>query len=247
MDTDGLPSSISSEMVSPSLSDQQGRRPHRDRSYSESQKNSWHYYLSEIALRRIGNNVLNTFYTNEQYPGSGMPIQLIVKTAANFVDQMPQWYEGLPVAIKYNQEDYSDMPQDELAHITRGRALEIYTWLFRPFLYYAIHHPANDPHRAIVQGFVDSALKTARATIGEGIIHHRHRHHGTWFHLRNGTSAALSMIAAQKCGHIELPQDWREIIRTQISVLQFWEKESPEIAKAKDMLATLIMECQEAV
>lgn len=150
-------------------------------------------------------------------------------------------YQGLPKAIKYNQEDYSDIPDEELAHVTRGRALEIYTWLFRPFLYYAIHRPANDPHRAAVQGFVDSAIKIARGTIGEGILHHRH--HGTWFHLRNGTSAALSILAAHKCGHIELPPDWREVVRTQISVLEFWEKESPDITKAKDVLTTLILEC----
>ena len=97
--TEVLPSPVSSEMASPSVSEQTGRRPHQDRSHSESQKNSWYYYLSEIALRRIGNNVLNTFYTNDQYPGSGMPIQLIVKTATNFVDQMSQWYLQLSLQL----------------------------------------------------------------------------------------------------------------------------------------------------
>ena len=90
--TEVLPSPVSSEIASPSVPEQTCQQPHQDRSYSESQKNSWYYYLSEIALRRIGNNVLNTFYTNDQYPGSGMPIRLMVKTVTNFVDQMFQWY-----------------------------------------------------------------------------------------------------------------------------------------------------------
>ena len=133
------------------------------------------------------------------------------------------------------------MPQGELAHVTRGRALEIYTWLFRPFLYHAIHHPANHPDRASVQQFVDNALRMARATIEGGIL--RHRHHGTWFHLRSGISSALSLIAAHRCGHINLPPDWREVVWTQMSILDFWAKESCDIAKAKDMLNTMMVEC----
>jgi hypothetical protein len=142
--TDVVPSPTYSELVSPSTPDRHSQRSHRERAFSESQKNSWYYYLSEIALRRIGNSVLSTFCMNDNYPDSDIPIQLMIKTANNFVDQMSQWYllstaqhlslnslrcryEGLPAAIKYNQEDYSELPQEELAHATRGRAFEIYT------------------------------------------------------------------------------------------------------------------------
>jgi hypothetical protein len=90
----------------------------------------------------------------------------------------------------------------------------------------------------MIQSFVDGALNIARATMKEGNLHYRH--HGTWFHLRNGTSGALSMIAARKCGHIDLPSDWREVVQKHISVLEFWERESADIAKAKDLLNTMI-------
>jgi hypothetical protein len=52
------------------------------------------------------------------------------------------------------------------------------------------------------------------------------------------------MIAAHKCGHIELPSDWREVVRVQISALTFWERESLDIEKAKDTLTSLSMECE---
>lgn len=149
-------------------------------------------------------------------------------------------YGGLPAAIKYNQDDYGDLPEGELAHTTRGRALEIYSWLFRPFLFYAIHHAADDSNRAKIQTFVDGAIRVARGTMEKGNLHYRH--HGTWFHLRNSTAAALSIIAARKCGHIDLPVDWSDVIRTHISVLEYWEMESRDITKSKDLLNAMMME-----
>jgi hypothetical protein len=85
MTSESFVSPMSAEMASNSVIDQPPR------SFSESQEKSWYYYLSEIALRRIGNNVLNTFYTSDQYPGSDMSIQVMVKSATNFLDQMTQW------------------------------------------------------------------------------------------------------------------------------------------------------------
>jgi hypothetical protein len=89
---DPLPSSASPEMASSSMTDQLSRQFRPLNSFSESQEKSWYYYLSEIALRRIGNNVLNTFYTKDEYPGVDMPIQLMITTVTNFLDQMSQWY-----------------------------------------------------------------------------------------------------------------------------------------------------------
>jgi hypothetical protein len=79
--------------------------------------------------------------------------------------------------MKYS-EDYWITPTEELAYMTRVRVLEIRTWIFRPFLYYAIHHPLDDPYRPLVQPFVDDALETARILILSQV--HKHRHHGTW-------------------------------------------------------------------
>jgi len=71
------------------------------------------------------------------------------------------------------------MPTEELAYMIRGRVLEIRSLIFRPFLYYAIHRPFNDPYRALVQPFVNDALEIARAIIENKKA--RHRHHGTWY------------------------------------------------------------------
>ncbi|KAE9373064.1 hypothetical protein N431DRAFT_336998 [Stipitochalara longipes BDJ] len=213
---------------------------HRTPSFGQiQQRHSWYYYLSEIALRRIFNSVLNSFYTTEQYTGFNTPVQNMVDTATEFLEQLSQWYAGLPSAIRYS-EDYSCTPTEELAYMTRGRVLEIRSLIFRPFLYYAVHHPFNDPYRKLVQPFIDDALETARVIIETKKA--RHRHHGTWFALRSSTAEALCLIAAKRCGNIEMPLGWRHTIQTQIDTLRYWEGESAELPKARELLITMMME-----
>jgi len=65
---------------------------HRTPSFGQSQqRQSWYYYLSDIALRRIFNSVLNSFYTTEHHAGFNMPVQNMVDTAIEFLEQLSQW------------------------------------------------------------------------------------------------------------------------------------------------------------
>jgi hypothetical protein len=120
----------------------------------------------------------------------------------------------------------------------RGRTIDIKTWLYGPFLYYAVHHPADDPYRQLVQPFVDKALRYGNAHIRS--LESRHRHHGTWYALRTGTAAAFCIIAAAKCGHINLPETWAETVQLQVELLRYWEEEAPDIAKSRVVLQEMI-------
>jgi hypothetical protein len=55
------------------------------------QDQSWYYYLSEIALRRIGNRVLNTFYMEDMNSWFTMHISSMVAIANDFEIQLTQW------------------------------------------------------------------------------------------------------------------------------------------------------------
>ena len=143
-----------------------------------------------------------------------------------------------------NNENYQKaIPTQELAYMVRGRTQEIKTWLYQPFLYYAIHHPADDPYRSAVLPFVNKQFELSRGII-EGSCY-RHRHHGSWYGLRCSTTSAFLIVAAVKCGHLDVPETWSDTIQIHIGVLKYWEKESPDLAVAKVVLQEMLDELQE--
>lgn len=77
-----------SDFASPSSGGSQKRHTE---SINESQQHSWYYYLTEIALRRIGNRILNALYKNANVPGYGVPVMEMLEIAADFEKQLGQW------------------------------------------------------------------------------------------------------------------------------------------------------------
>ena len=146
----------------------------------------------------------------------------------------------LPEMLCWDQNDQKAIPTQELAAMVRSRTQEIETWLYQPFLYYAIHHPADDPYRPLIQPFINKNLELSRCII-EGSCF-RHRHHGSWYGARSSTTLAFLIIAAVKCGHIDVPETWSHTVQTQIGILKYWEKESPDLAKARVVLQEMLDE-----
>jgi hypothetical protein len=86
---------LSPEDSLPSMSTSEAFVPAERRTTSfnnQNQQQSWYYYLSEIALRRIGNRLLNSLYKNDDYPGSGMTVPEMIAVATDFESQFSQWY-----------------------------------------------------------------------------------------------------------------------------------------------------------
>ena len=80
------------DVLSPSSSSSTAvQRRRRTGSIDGNQQQSWYYYLIEIALRRIGNRVLNAFYKNSSYPGYGIPVSEMMRIATDFETQLQQW------------------------------------------------------------------------------------------------------------------------------------------------------------
>ena len=82
---------VLSDSCSPAVSTPYSRRAESSIAYNEDQ--SWYYYLTEIALRRIGNRVLNAFYKDGFMSWLNLPPQAIsgmIKVAKHFDDEILQ-------------------------------------------------------------------------------------------------------------------------------------------------------------
>jgi hypothetical protein len=59
----------------------------------------WFFYLAEIALRRLGNRILNFIY---RHNSNGTSAGNIDEAIVNFEDQAAGWLSSLPPALKLN-------------------------------------------------------------------------------------------------------------------------------------------------
>jgi hypothetical protein len=132
-------------------------REHAKRLCNEEE--SWYYYLTEIALRRIGNRIINTFFN--QSHGAWVDIRPLLGIALEFDTQVSAWSAHLPAAMQHWETNYTirapshgSLPDGtgnyvsrELSWATDNRLLEMRSWLFQPFLYYFIHRlPCITPY-----------------------------------------------------------------------------------------------------
>ena len=124
------------------------------------EEESWYYYLTEIALRRIGNRIINTFFPTPDRASWLTNIRPLLRMAQEFEAQVSSWSAHLPPAMQqyetssmiraphlnFTGEGARSYVSRELSWAVDNRLLEMQTWLYQPFLYYLIH--AGLPWRA---------------------------------------------------------------------------------------------------
>ena len=213
---------------------------------------SWYYYLTELALRRMGNRILNTFYT---YPhATWMQISRFIHAAREFEIQLSNWTDNLPAVMQYSENLRS--PANELSWCTGNRILEIQAWLYQPFLYFALHKSSSSIPNSIQHQNVTQDDEVLRGLIRAGMDTHlriiqfrtvQHRHHGLWFDLRAITSSAIFLCGCLISGNILLPEDWEERFESILRQLRFWEVESPDLVRTRGVLEELRDEARLAV
>ncbi|KAK5682850.1 hypothetical protein LTR17_027345 [Elasticomyces elasticus] len=59
---------------------------------------SWYYYLTEIALRWIGNRIINTFFRKK--PSAWLDVKPLLRIVLEFDTQVSAWSANLPTAMK---------------------------------------------------------------------------------------------------------------------------------------------------
>ena len=177
--TDGL-SSLTRYDTASSLAEEDAElRQHAKKLCNEEE--SWYYYLTEVALRRIGNRIINTFFRQEHK--SWLDIKPLISIALEFDAQVSSWSAHLPPAMQHYESaahirapnlnpllhERNSFVSRELSWATDNRILEMRSWLYQPFLYYLIHSPAF------------GAITTTGSTSGvaANISHHRQPSHSS--------------------------------------------------------------------
>jgi len=87
---EGLPGPVLTPLSSTSI--QQAYSSPGSISHQKAEVQSWFYYLSEIALRRIENRVLYTFYSEDNSSWSRRNICDMATIATDFEMQLLNWY-----------------------------------------------------------------------------------------------------------------------------------------------------------
>ena len=134
---------------SPSLVEDMNLRRHAKQLCNEEE--SWYYYLTEIALRRIGNRIINTFF--DHHLSEWMNVRPLLSIALEFDTQVSSWSAHLPDAMQHWETNYTirapgsvSPVSRELSWATENRLLEMRSWLYQPFLYYFIHKSLPQTH-----------------------------------------------------------------------------------------------------
>ncbi|KAF5501129.1 Echinocandin B biosynthetic cluster transcription factor ecdB [Colletotrichum siamense] len=198
------------------------------------EEKSWFYYLAEISSRRMINRAISIM----GYHGEEAWIRNIAKVIEKYEDfdqQINVWCCHIPSQINWQNREHSS---NELVHYIQNRAESCREWIHRPFVYYVIHQPPDDPWIPRVLPLAEKGLEIAVELLLDANPHHRH--HGTWFMARAAMTRALLVLAAVKSGRFRLPDRWKHAVDSATWALQRWYGEAPDLRKAASVLEELM-------
>ncbi|KAL1889862.1 Zcf27p [Sporothrix stenoceras] len=253
----------------PPLQPQQLTELHR-----KPESSAWYFYLAEISLRRLSFNICAEMLSlrrahNDNTTAFLADVTLVVPT---WELQAQRWIDSLPPILSLDAP--SDAENDICRFVLRGHLINLYELIYWPFTVAAatrldtslgmgrnkiLSQRVSGAELVAEQEAVDSAsiLKLAR----KGLETHtrrivtnepgfRHRHHGTWYMIRNCTRSALVLVANALCmarlgclvegdpnnEFLALPDGWRNSVASTIRLLTYWEPEVPDVQKGRRIL-----------
>lgn len=195
----------------------------------------WYYYLAEIALRRLGNRILNHFHKHDQ-------ANIDVDSVASFEQQASDWMRSLPKVLDFETNSTPPSPSgglvDSLKFVLDGHLLDCYEMMYWPFLTEIVLHGSGGANSQAVQELAYKSLHICVKRIHKNEHGFFNRHHGTWLMLRSCTRSALVLIAARKDPVLMklLPHDWEQAVIKVAGMLRFWKRESVD---ADDRLSVI--------
>ncbi|EEY21643.1 C6 zinc finger domain-containing protein [Verticillium alfalfae VaMs.102] len=203
--------------------------------WAADEEDSWYFLLSEIALRRITDQVTEIvskyIHADIILPGS-QRIQQLIPIVAEFEQQAETFRENLPSAVKF--PDVPEAASTEWQQYSRGRYYRLLELMHRPFLFNAIHDPGCSP---VVRSLAEIGLQNALRYIQHS--HICHRHHGTWLQLRNELKEASLLLAASKTTWLTMPRGWEAGIVKAQATFDHWSWEFPSCRTYANVLQKL--------
>ena len=197
------------------------------------EEDSWYFFLSEIALRRLTDQVNETVskYIDPKNPEASS-ISELIPLVAEFERQAEAFREHLPPATRF-----PDVPQPantEWQQYTRGRYYRLLELMHRPFLFTALHESGTTP---VVGKLAEKALLNALRYLQHSYI--SHRHHGTWLQLRNELKGASLLLAGSKSSMLNMPDGWELGVEKALATFDHWSKEFSPCLSYTNIILTL--------
>jgi hypothetical protein len=206
----------------------------------------WFFYLAEIALRRIMNEALSvrywrgSWYYTTKWWSVEQQAQFISRVDG-FKQKLETWYEMLPPPMKFPRNPNDSVEGDPLRGILRGHYIDILDVVLFPAVYAVVHKDLGEVSQNVLAS-AQQALATAVDRIKISSEGFYHRHQGTWLMIRTCSRSALLLLAVglrvqreameeRDSGMIKmlLPNEWRESVAKVITLVEYWEAESPEL------------------
>ncbi|KAM0549946.1 hypothetical protein ACHAPJ_009193 [Fusarium lateritium] len=198
------------------------------------EEKSWFYYLAEISYRRIMNRAMAVMARNGEQ-GWAHNIRDTMEQCKDFNEQIDIWYSHIPTQIDPKIEDHAN---NELAQFVKNRAIAFREWIHRPFLFYILHQPPNDPHyeqaMPLAQKCLELCVKHLFRTYGH------HRHHGTWYVARACVTRAFILLACAKSYRIPMPRGWKDALEIARWTIHRWAAEAPDLQWAETVLESIL-------
>lgn len=202
--------------------------------WARSEQDSWYFFLSEIALRRITNKVSEVVFNYiDVVLGSARRTasEDLIPIVEEFERQVESWRTYLPQQIEF--PDAPTPTDTEWQHFSRGRYYCVLELMHRPFVFAAIHVPNCSP---VVHALARKSLQNASKYLQHCNL--SHRHHGKWLQFRIALKQASLLLAASGSG-LEMPLGWYDGVERTIRCLEYWAWESPPCQSYVDVLVTL--------
>ncbi|KAE9363780.1 hypothetical protein N431DRAFT_356437 [Stipitochalara longipes BDJ] len=221
---------------------------------------AWYFYLAEIAMKRILNNLLIWQYDNRPRGGlldrDSKDLRL-QRNVVEFERQNEDWYHMLPAQMKFPR--HSDVPTNDILRlILRGHMIDVRDFVRFPALEEVL---ALNPH-TLLTSFSSIQLRLTREYLeiaAESIEANResffHRHQGTWLMARTCTKSSLILLAmalrcqaearstgirATELEEMMLPTRWRKAVEQTVETLTYWSDESNDLSRLNDLLRDLL-------
>ena len=199
------------------------------------EEDSWYFFLSEIALRRITDQVAEVVSKHidaKDHSPESPTIEELILVVAEFELQAETFREQLPPPIKFL--DVPQMVTTEWQQFSRGRYYRVLELMHRPFLFTALHDPGCSP---VVRALAEKALVNALRYLQHSCI--SHRHHGTWLQLRNELKAACLLLAATRSMRLEMPHGWEAGVAKSLATFDYWSWEFPSCKTYANVIRVL--------
>lgn len=204
--------------------------------WEASEEDSWYFLLSEIALRRITDQVAEvvTKHIDAKVHYHQSPsIEELVPIVAEFERQAETFREFLPPAIQF--PDVPQVASTEWKQYSRGRYYRLLELMYRPFLFTAIHEPNSCS--PVVKNLAEKALVNALRYLQHS--HTSHRHHGLWLQLRHELREASLLLAGSRSPALRMPEGWEVGIAKALATFDYWSWEFPSCRTYADVILTL--------